>query len=97
MRSLEARIIGLTKPAAFEAASLGVQVTAVAPSPVQTAMLERVTGHDPEVKAALPGHVSSGRSGEGPEIAQTIAHTTSEQAGFLTEQTIFVDGGFAAA
>jgi NAD(P)-dependent dehydrogenase (short-subunit alcohol dehydrogenase family) len=44
-------IIGMTKAAALEAALYGVRVNAVAPGPVQAAMLDRVTGGDAEAEA----------------------------------------------
>jgi NAD(P)-dependent dehydrogenase (short-subunit alcohol dehydrogenase family) len=90
-------IIGLTRSAALEAAPFGVRVNAVAPGPVQTAMLERVTGGDAEAKAAFLATVPQGRAGDPEEIADAIVFIASDQAGFLTGQTITVDGGIAAS
>jgi NAD(P)-dependent dehydrogenase (short-subunit alcohol dehydrogenase family) len=90
-------IIGLTKSAALEGAPLGIRVNAVAPGPVQTDMLERVTGRDAQAKAAFLAQVPQGRAGDVAEIAEAIVFITSEQAGFLTGQTIFLDGGMMAA
>jgi NAD(P)-dependent dehydrogenase (short-subunit alcohol dehydrogenase family) len=73
-----------------------VRVNAVAPGPVQTAMLDRVTGNDAEVKEAFLSQVPQGRAGDPEEIAEAIAFITSDQAGFLTGQTIFIDGGITA-
>jgi NAD(P)-dependent dehydrogenase (short-subunit alcohol dehydrogenase family) len=89
-------IIGLTKSASLEGAPLGIRVNAVAPAPVQTAMLDRVTGNDAEVKAAILFQVPLGRAGDPEEIAEAIAFMTSDQAGFLTGQTTFIDGGITA-
>lgn len=90
-------IIGLTKSAALEAAAYGVRVNAIGPGPVQTAMFDRVTGHDDGAKAAFLGTIPVGRAGRPEEIADAIVYATSPGAGFLTGQTIFVDGGFLAA
>jgi NAD(P)-dependent dehydrogenase (short-subunit alcohol dehydrogenase family) len=89
-------IIGLTRAAALEAASQGVRVNAIAPGPVQTAMLDRVTG-DAETKAAFLETIPQGRAGEPREIADAIRYVSSDEAGFLTGQTIAIDGGVTAA
>jgi NAD(P)-dependent dehydrogenase (short-subunit alcohol dehydrogenase family) len=90
-------IIGLTRSAALEAASYGVRVNAVGPGPVQTAMLDRVTGGDAAAKAAFLATVPQQRAGKPEEIAAAIAYISSPDAGFLTGQTIFLDGGMTAA
>src|SRR5690348_10935678 len=77
-------IIGLTKSAALEAAPYGVRVNAVAPGPVQTAMLDRVTGGDHEAKAAFLATVPQGRAGQPQEIANAIRFIASDRAGYLT-------------
>ena len=90
-------IIGLTRAAALEGAPHGVRVNAVGPGPVQTAMLDRVTGGDEDAKAAFLSTIPLGRSGEPREIADAIVFIASDRAGFLTGQTIFLDGGLTAA
>jgi NAD(P)-dependent dehydrogenase (short-subunit alcohol dehydrogenase family) len=90
-------IIGLTRSAALEVAPCGVRVNAVGPGPVQTAMLDRVTGNDAQAKAAFLATVPQQRAGEAEEIAEAIAYVSSPRAGFLTGQTIFLDGGMTAA
>lgn len=90
-------IIGLTRSAALEAAPRGVRVNAVAPGPVQTAMLDRVTGGDEEAKAAFLSTVPVGRAGDPQEIADAIVFIASPKAGFLTGQAIFLDGGITAS
>ncbi len=90
-------IIGLTRAAALEAAPYGVRVNAVAPGPVQTAMLDRVTGGDEQAKAAFLSTVPVGRAGDPREIADAIVFIASPQASFLTGQAIFLDGGITAA
>ena len=90
-------IIGLTRAAALEGAAYGVRVNAVGPGPVQTAMLDRVTGGDEDAKAAFLSTIPLGRAGDPREIADAIVFIASDRAGFLTGQTVFVDGGLTAA
>lgn len=90
-------IIGLTKSAALEGAQNGVRVNAVAPGPVQTAMFDRVVDGVGVPKEAIVRQIPQGRAGDVAEIADAIVFITSEQAGFLTGQTIFIDGGVTAA
>lgn len=89
-------IIGITRSAALEAAGYGVRVNAIGPGPVQTDMLDRVTGHDADAKAAFLSTVPVGRAGRPEEIAEAIVYVTSPKAGFLTGQTIIIDGGMNA-
>jgi NAD(P)-dependent dehydrogenase (short-subunit alcohol dehydrogenase family) len=90
-------IVGLTKSAALEAAAYGVRVNAVGPGPVQTAMFDRVTGHNAEAKAAYLATVPQQRAAQPEEIAAAIAYLSSPQASYLTGQTIYLDGGITAA
>jgi NAD(P)-dependent dehydrogenase (short-subunit alcohol dehydrogenase family) len=87
---------GLTKSAALEAAAFGVRVNAVAPGPVETAMLDRFTG-TPERKAGLVAGVPLKRAGRPEEIADAIVFAASSKASFITGQIIAVNGGKTAA
>jgi NAD(P)-dependent dehydrogenase (short-subunit alcohol dehydrogenase family) len=87
---------GLTKSAALEAAALGVRVNAVAPGPVETAMLNRFTGNA-ERKAALVAGVPLQRIGEPDEIAHAIVFLASGTSSFTTGQVLVVDGGKSAS
>ena len=87
---------GLTKSAAIEAAPFGVRVNAVAPGPVQTAMLDRFT-LNPERKAALLAGVPLKRAGSPEEIADAIRFVGSAQAAFMTGEILRVNGGRTAA
>ena len=86
---------GLTKTAALEGAPLGIRVNAVAPGPVETGMLARLTGGG-ERKAAFVAGVPMKRAGTPEEIAQAIVWLASDQAGFLTGQVVDVNGGKTA-
>jgi NAD(P)-dependent dehydrogenase (short-subunit alcohol dehydrogenase family) len=86
---------GLTKSAALEAAASGVRVNAVAPGPIETAMLDRFTG-SAERKAGLIAGVPLQRLGEPDEIANAIVFIASDRSSFTTGQVLFVDGGKSA-
>jgi NAD(P)-dependent dehydrogenase (short-subunit alcohol dehydrogenase family) len=87
---------GLTKSAALEGAAYGVRVNAVAPGPVQTDMLDRFVGGNQEAKAGFLGSLPARRAGTVEEIANTIVFLASDQALFLTGQSLAVDGGLTA-
>ena len=86
---------GLTRSAALEAAEFGVRVNAVAPGPVDTAMLSRFTG-TAERKAGLVAGVPLQRMGRPEEIAQMIVFLSSDKAAFSTGATFAADGGKTA-
>lgn len=87
---------GLTKSAALEGAASGVRVNAIAPGPVQTAMLDRLTG-TAERKAAYLTNVPLKRAGTPEEIADAILFVASGTATFITGQIIRVNGGKTAS
>jgi NAD(P)-dependent dehydrogenase (short-subunit alcohol dehydrogenase family) len=87
---------GLTKSAALEAAAFGIRVNAVAPGPVETAMLDRFTG-SAERKSGLVAGVPLKRAGRPEEIADVIVFAASSKASFLTGQVIAVNGGKTAS
>ena len=87
---------GLTKSAALEAATFGVRVNAVAPGPIDTAMLDRFTGN-PDRRAGLVAGVPLKRAGRPEEIADAIAFASSGKASFITGQIINVNGGKTAS
>ncbi|HKR39089.1 MAG TPA: glucose 1-dehydrogenase [Paraburkholderia sp.] len=87
---------GLTKSAALEAAPFGVRVNAVAPGPVQTAMLDRFMP-DPQRKATSLANVPLKRAGSPEEIADAIRFVGSGAASFMTGEVLRVNGGRTAA
>jgi NAD(P)-dependent dehydrogenase (short-subunit alcohol dehydrogenase family) len=87
---------GLTKSAALEAAAFGVRVNAVAPGPIETAMLDRFTG-SADRKAGLVAGVPLKRAGRPEEIADAIVFAASPKASFITGQIINVNGGKTAS
>ena len=86
----KAGIIGFTKSVAREVAQRGITVNAVAPGYVET----ELTGGLPEgVKEQILAQVPSGRFGEPGEVAGVVAFLSGEGGGYITGQTIAVDGG----
>ena len=87
---------GLTKSGALEAAAFGVRVNAVAPGPVETAMLDRFTG-SADRKAGLLAGVPLRRAGRPEELADAILFLASDKASFITGQIVRVNGGKTAS
>ena len=87
---------GLTKSAALEAAAFGVRVNAVAPGPVETAMLDRLTV-SAERKAAFLAVVPLKRAGTPEEMADAILFVASPRSSFMTGEILRVNGGRTAA
>lgn len=87
---------GLTKSGALEAAAFGVRVNAIAPGPVETAMLDRFTGSQ-DRKAGLLASIPLRRAGKPEEMADAILFLASDKASFVTGQIINVNGGRTAS
>ena len=87
---------GLTKSGALEAAPFGVRVNAVAPGPVETAMLDRFTRLQ-DRKAGLLDSIPLRRAGKPEELADAILILASDKASFVTGQIIAVNGGRTAS
>jgi 3-oxoacyl-[acyl-carrier protein] reductase len=86
----KAGVIGLTKSAARELASRGINVNAVAPGFVTTDMTEAL----PErVREEAVATIPLGRFGKVEDIANMVAFLASPQADYITGQVINVDGG----
>ena len=86
----KAGIIGFTKSVAREVAQRGITANAIAPGYVET----ELTGSLPEgVKNRIRDQVPLGRFGEAEEVAEVVAFLAGEGAGYVTGQTIAVDGG----
>ena len=77
-------------------AAFGVRVNAVAPGPIETAMLDRFTG-SADRKANLVAGVPLKRAGRPEEIADAILFAASERASFISGQIIAVNGGKTAS
>jgi NAD(P)-dependent dehydrogenase (short-subunit alcohol dehydrogenase family) len=89
-------VVGLTKTAALEYAEAGIRVNAVCPGVIDTEMIERFTGGQPEAEAAMLATEPVGRLGRPEEIADAVVWLCSDRSSFTTGQAIAVDGGFVA-
>lgn len=86
----KAGIIGMTMSAAKELASRGITVNAVAPGFIRTEMTDAM----PETsREAVLGMIPMGVPGETKDVADLVAFLASDQARYITGQTISVDGG----
>ena len=91
----KAAVRQLTLQQAVELGEYGIRANCVAPGPVRTKLAMAV--HTPEIIAAYHDAIPLNRYGNEREIAQVICFLCSEQASYVTGQTIAVDGGFEAA
>jgi 3-oxoacyl-[acyl-carrier protein] reductase len=86
----KAGLIGLTKSLAQEFAGRGITANVVAPGFVETDMTAVLT---PEVRDAMLKQIPLSRFGVADDIASAVAFLCSDQAAYITGQTLVVDGG----
>ncbi|CDK98699.1 3-oxoacyl-[acyl-carrier-protein] reductase [Magnetospirillum gryphiswaldense MSR-1 v2] len=88
----KAGMIGMTKSLAQEVASRNVTVNAVAPGFIATAMTDELND---EQKARINTQIPAGRMGSADEIAAAVLYLASNEAAYVTGQTLHVNGGMA--
>ncbi len=88
----KAGLVGMSKSLAQELATRGVTVNCVAPGFIRTAMTEVLPDTQ---KDALNARIPMGRMGEGGDIGAAVAYLASDEAGYVTGQTLHVNGGMA--
>ncbi len=92
-------VIAFTKTIAREVARRGVTANTVCPGPTDTEMLREVTGGDEGAKVieAMTRAVPMKRLGTPADVAAAVAFLASDEAGFITGQTLSVSGGLTMA
>ncbi len=88
----KAGLVGMTKSLAAEVASRNITVNAVAPGFIQTAMTDVLTDQQKEMISA---RIPAGRMGMPQEIAAAVIYLASAEAGYVTGETIHINGGMA--
>jgi 3-oxoacyl-[acyl-carrier protein] reductase len=88
----KAGVIGLTKSLAQELAARNVTVNAVAPGFIATPMTDVLNDKQ---KEAILGRVPAGKLGTPDDVAAAVLYLASEEAGYVTGQTLHVNGGMA--
>ena len=89
----KAGIIGFSKTLARELARYQINVNVVCPGPTNTPLLAEVGAGNPKLAEALKRAVPFGRIGEPEEIAAAVAFLASDDAAYVTGQTLSVSGG----
>lgn len=85
-------VISMTKTAAKELGSRGINVNAVAPGFISTPMTDKLTE---EQKTAIMGQIAMKRYGTPEEVASTVAFLCSDDASYITGQIIEISGGLS--
>jgi 3-oxoacyl-[acyl-carrier protein] reductase len=88
----KAGLVGMSKSLAQELATRGITVNCVAPGFIRTAMTDVLPDAQ---KDALNARIPMGRMGEGTDIGAAVAYLASRDAGYMTGQTLHVNGGMA--
>ena len=93
----KAGIIGFSKTLAREVARFGINVNVVCPGPTNTALFQEVAGGNEKLAASLAKAIPFGRLGEPGDLAGAVAFLASDDAAFVTGQTLSVSGGLTMA
>ena len=88
----KAGLIGMSKSLAQELASRSITVNCVAPGFIRSAMTDALNDQQ---KAAILGRIPAGDLGQGEDIGAAVAYLASREAGYVTGQTLHVNGGMA--
>jgi 3-oxoacyl-[acyl-carrier protein] reductase len=86
----KAGVVGMTKASAKELSSRGITVNAVAPGFIETDMTDKLSG---EIQSQLLLQIPLARLGQPEDIAKAVRFLASDDASYMTGQTIHVDGG----
>ena len=87
-------IIGMTKSLAIEYAKKNITINCVSPGFIQSKMTDNILE---SVKAVLTSRIPMSRLGNGEDVANSVAFLSSDQASYITGETIHVNGGMYMA
>ena len=90
----KAGIIGMTKSLAIEYAKKNITLNCVSPGFIQSRMTDNITE---SVKAVLTSRIPMARLGKGEDVANSVVFLSSDQASYITGETIHVNGGMYMA
>jgi 3-oxoacyl-[acyl-carrier protein] reductase len=88
----KAGLVGMSKAAAQELASRNITVNCVAPGFMTSAMTDALNDAQ---RAAILSRIPSGAMGSGEDVAAAVVYLASREAGYVTGQTLHVNGGMA--
>ena len=88
----KAGMVGMSKSLAYEVASRGITVNAIAPGFITTAMTDKLND---DQKSKIMEQIPAGRMGHAEEIAAAALYLASDEAGYVTGTTLHVNGGMA--
>jgi 3-oxoacyl-[acyl-carrier protein] reductase len=88
----KAGLVGMSKALAQELASRGITVNCVAPGFITSPMTDALPDAQ---KDALNARIPAGKMGEGTDIGAAVVYLASKEAGYVTGQTVHVNGGMA--
>ena len=88
----KAALIGMTKSLAAETASRGITVNCIAPGMITTAMTDKLSD---EQRGRIAAAIPMGRFGTPDDIAAAAVYLASAEAGYITGQTLHINGGMA--
>jgi 2-hydroxycyclohexanecarboxyl-CoA dehydrogenase len=86
-------VIAFSKTLARELARYGIGVNCVSPGPTDTPLAREVLDANPKFMAALERLIPFGRLGKPQEVADAVVFLVSDEAGYITGQTLSVNGG----
>ncbi len=90
-------VLAMSRELAVEFARRGVRVNALCPGPVETPLLMRLLGEDPEAARRRLVHLPMGRFARAEEIARAALFLACDESSYVTGSTFLVDGGLTAA
>ena len=90
----KAAIIGMSKSLAIEYAKKNITINCVSPGFIQSKMTDNIVE---SIKAALTSRIPMAKLGKGEDVANTVAFLSSDEASYITGETIHVNGGMYMA